>query len=40
LPSTLWTPLATLTLTNASQVYLDFNAHSHPGGFYRAVLQP
>ncbi len=37
---TTWTTLATLTLTNATQVYIDFDSPSHAQRLYRAVLQP
>jgi probable HAF family extracellular repeat protein len=38
--ATLWTPLTTLTLTNPPQVYVDPDSPTHPGRFYRALLQP
>jgi hypothetical protein len=35
-----WATLATMTLTNLSQVYLDTSALSQPQRFYRVVPLP
>ncbi|HTH48404.1 MAG TPA: immunoglobulin domain-containing protein, partial [Candidatus Limnocylindria bacterium] len=39
-PTATWTPLTTLTLTNVSQIYVDFESPDHPQRLYRAVRQP
>ena len=39
-PVSTWTPLTTLTLTNASQIYIDLESPDHPFRLYRAVRQP
>ena len=39
-PVATWTPLTTLTLTNASQIYIDLDSPNHPHRLYRAVRQP
>ena len=36
-PTNSWTTLATVTLTNSSQVYIDSSALNQPHRFYRVV---
>ena len=35
-----WTELATVTLTNTPQVYVDYSAVGHPRRFYRVMVMP
>ena len=39
-PGSAWAPLATLTLTNASQIFIDYDSPSNPVRIYRAVRLP